>query len=372
MILKTLYKKDSRGNVIEWSIYVKGSEYWAEYGIQGGKRRIDKPTKCVGKNIGKKNETTPEHQALKEASSKVDKKITQGYVENVNNIDKKRFSPMLAHEYTKHSHKLPEVVNVSPKLDGIRCYFMRNEGAYYGNLAFSRNGKIFTAAKYLNEELQWFFDSYPHLILDGELYNHKYKDDFNKIVSMVRRTKHFTEKDWKLISEHLQFHIFDVVIENAGYQYRRTFLESCIKPSKNIIIVDDKPIEQKDIDLHHDKFVEQGYEGIMARDPLSKYELKRSYGLQKYKKFIDEEFEIIGFEEGSGNWSGVAKKLLFRNNDGEDFDATLKGTREYCEKVLLDFSKICGKFATVKYQNRTPRPKNKPRFGVVTAIRDYE
>ena len=45
----------------------------------------------------------------------------------------------------------------------------------------------------------------------------------------------------------------------------------------------------------HDEFASEGYEGIMLRNPDSKYEFKRSKHLQKYKKFIDEEFEVIGF-----------------------------------------------------------------------------
>ena len=66
------------------------------------------------------------------------------------------------------------------------------------------------------------------------------------------------------------------------------------------------------------------------------------------------------------------KKVIFKNNEGEDFLATPRGTMEYCAKLLVDIDKYRGKMATVRYQNRTPKPENKPRFGVVTAIRDYE
>lgn len=120
------------------------------------------------------------------------------------------------------------------------------------------------------------------------------------------------------------------------------------------------------------KNISQGYEGIMARDPNSVYELKRSYNLQKYKNFVDEEFEILDIEEGKGNWEGKAMKMIFRNNDGDNFEAVPKGNEDFRRKLLLDKDEICGKMATVKYQNRTPRPENKPRFGIVTAIRDYE
>jgi ATP dependent DNA ligase domain. len=57
-----------------------------------------------------------------------------------------------------------------------------------------------------------------------------------------------------------------------------------------------------EIDSLHNDFVSNGYEGIMLRDRNGIYEPnKRSKYLQKYKKFMEEEFQIIDFKEGTGD-----------------------------------------------------------------------
>jgi ATP-dependent DNA ligase len=370
MKLQTLYKKNSKGSIQQWSIFVDGNKFWAEYGLVGGTIQADSPTTCEGKNLGKKNETSPEDQAKLEAESKIRKQKDKGYAESVGEIEDKRFTPMLSHEFGKHGHKLPEWVLVSPKLDGVRSIFTKNG-------AFSRNNKEFISAKFINEDLKEVFEKCPNMIIDGEIYNHEFKEDFNKIISLVKKSVKVTEEEWKDISDHLQLHIFDFYFPDLPDQtfldrqtMGRSILELFAVKRKRIHFVTQEYCHKKQVDTKHEEYLERGYEGIMLRDPDSPYEFKRSYHLQKYKNFIDEEFKIVGLEEGKGNWAGKCMAIIFHNEEGKEFKATPKGTEEYRAKLLLDKRKICGKMATVKYQNRTP--DNAPRFGVVTAIRDYE
>jgi len=367
MKIAHLYKKNSKGAAQEWSMHVDGNTFWAEYGLVGGKVQADTPTICEGKNIGKKNETAPEAQALAEAESKVKKQRDKGYDETLSD---RTFTAMLSHEFGKHGHKLPEGVLVSPKLDGVRSIFTKDG-------AFSRNHKEFISAKFINEDLKKLFEKYPDMVIDGEIYNHAFKDDFNKIISLVKKSVKITEEDWKDISEHLQLHVFDFYFPdspNSGFIARnaigKTFLKEELGDKSRIKIVAQEYISKLAVDTKHEEYLQLGYEGIMLRDPHSPYEFKRSYYLQKYKNFVDEEFKIVGLEEGKGNWAGKCMAIIFHNEEGKEFKATPKGTEEYREKLLLDKDKICGKVATVKYQNRTP--DNAPRFGVVTAVRDYE
>lgn len=368
MKIAHLYKKNSKGVAQEWSMHVEGNTFWAEYGLVGGKIQADTPTICEGKNIGRKNETAPEAQALAEAESKVKKQRDKGYDEVLSD---RVFTPMLAHEFKKHGHKLPEEVLSSVKLDGIRSVFFP-EGA------FSRLNKPLPATKFISDDLVEFFKNNPNVIIDGEIYNHDFKDDFNKISSLVRRTVHFKESHWKEIDKFLQLHIFDFHFKDQPempferrIQLGRDLILEHVN-SKRIHFVPQDLIKKSDIDTKHEEYLQEGYEGIMVRDPKSPYQTKRSYFLQKYKNFIDEEFEIIGVEEGKGNWAGKAMKVWFKNNDGDDFKATPKGNEQYRAQLLLDKDEICGKMGTVRYQNRTPRPENKPRFGTMTAVRDYE
>ena len=329
-----LYKKNTKGAIQQWEMFVYANTYWAEHGLIDGAITRDRETICSGKNIGRANATTPAEQAAAEAAAKVQKKLDSGYVPCIEDVDKVVFKPTLAHTYDKHGHKLPDLMYASPKLDGIRCLFTKDG-------AFSRNNKKFEATKILGRRFRRFFELHPDAVLDGELYNHGFKEDFNKIVSMVRRTKNFTSDHWREIEKHLEFHIFDAWrpdLPKAPFSHRTSFVNGLVTNIGDRLVkpVEHRMIHRDHVDRVHDEYLEQGYEGIMLRCPKAPYEHKRSYKLQKHKIFVDEEFEIIDVEEGQGNWSGCAKMLLFKNPDGEDFKATLTGAMPYCRQLLLD------------------------------------
>ena len=88
--------------------------------------------------------------------------------------------PMLAYKAGIKPIDFSEQVYIQPKLDGVRCLFTKDG-------AFSRTGKQFMNVKHIENELQPLFSDYPNLILDGELYNHALKNDFEKIISLVRK-----------------------------------------------------------------------------------------------------------------------------------------------------------------------------------------
>ena len=190
MKLPTLYKLTTAGAIQQWQIVVDGDKYRTISGQKDGKKIQNKWTVCKPKNVGRANATTGEEQAIKEAIAKHDKKLESGYHLNVENIKKKKFyEPMLAQDF-KNKNRQKEVmfsidesgvgapVFSQPKLDGIRCIAMR-EGL------FTRTGKEITAVPHISEALEPFFEKYPNAVLDGELYNHKYKDDFNKIIHIL-------------------------------------------------------------------------------------------------------------------------------------------------------------------------------------------
>ena len=79
MIFPKLYKYTTLGQVQSWQIFTSGNTYWTEEGIN--ELTKSDPTVCVGKNIGKTNETSPEEQAKLEAQAKWQKKIDKGYNE---------------------------------------------------------------------------------------------------------------------------------------------------------------------------------------------------------------------------------------------------------------------------------------------------
>ena len=388
MKLPTLYKKTTVGKIQTWQIIVDGNKFRTISGQQDGKKIQNNWTVCEGKNEGKANATTGEEQAIKEAVAKHDKKLKAGYHLNVENIEKKRFyEPMLAQDF-KNKNRQKEVmfeideegigapVFSQPKLDGIRCIAMR-EGL------FTRTGKEITAVPHIHEALKPLFEKYPNATLDGELYNHAYKDDFNKIIHLVRK-QNLTEEHLAESADMIQYHIYDAPVIGEGeyaltekdtFSDRTSMLDaqysklSLMKHDCLVIVETIEILGREQLDRCYEDYVEAGYEGQMIRLD-GPYENKRSPRLLKRKEFIDEEYKILGYEEGKGNRAGTIKHFKFENKDGKEFNSNVKGSFEYLTELLEKAEDLIGKEATIKYFNLTP--DGVPRFPYVIAIRDYE
>ena len=355
MNLPTLYKYTELEQVQEWTIYVEGDSFYTIEGINTLSE--SKPTVCQGKNIGKSNETTPEQQAELEARAKWQKKKDKGYNEILTN-EEKFFEPMLAHERSKYEKLLFTVPTyVSRKYDGVRIILDGN-----GTLT-SRNGKPVVSCPHL---------SIRGFLLDGEAYNHLYKEDFNKIISLVRKTKP-NQEDLEESAEKIEYHIYDYPEVNAKFSTRYEFLknafETCSFPSYFKLVKAYQVHSLEEIEKYHEQFLSEGYEGTMIRLDLGNYENKRSKQLLKYKNFQDAEFLILDVEEGLGNRSGMAGKLLCKIGNNS-FGCSMTGTQEFMTQVLKDKDKVIGLEATVKFFQLTP--DGIPRFPTLKNIIGYE
>lgn len=362
-----LFNKTKKGQIQEWRIEVVGNRYRTHEGLLGGKITTSEWTECKGKNIGKANETSPEEQAIKQAESIADKRVHAGSRRSVEELEEGKgwFQPMLAHKY---SGQIPEhfIIAIQPKFDGMRC-IVRKEGM------FSRNGKPIIGAPHIFEELKPLFEHYPEIILDGELYNHELKNDFNEIISHVRKTKP-TEEDLRLSREQIQYHCYDCYDQeypNLNFDERIDFVHNLSKLIKLNYLksVQTEWVTIDQIDGYYQQWLEDGYEGQMLR--LNQpYDCFRSNSLLKRKEFIDEEFEILDIEEGSGNRSGMMGRIRYKTKEGREFTASSRGNEAYFRDLLINKDKYIGKRATVRYQNMTP--DGSPRFPVTITIRDYE
>ena len=129
--------------------------------------------------------------------------------------------PMLAYKVDKKPVDWSEKVYIQPKLDGIRCVIYVDDKENIR--CFSRTGKEFHNLEHIKLSLRKFFFDYANVdvILDGELYNHKLRDDFEKIVSLVRKQKPTPED--RINAQHLiQFHCYDYIetVMDQPYSYR--------------------------------------------------------------------------------------------------------------------------------------------------------
>ena len=363
MKLETIYKATKGGKTQEWTIEVVGNKYRTHSGQVGGIITTNEWTIVYGKNTGKLNETTDKEQTMKEAVAKRTKKLESGYFENIKHINKTQyFEPMLASKWEDSKDKITYPIYSQAKLDGIRC-IVTSEGM------FSRNGKAIISAPHIFDSLKPLFKTNPDLIFDGELYADKFANDFNKIVSLVKKTKP-TDADLKESKKNIEYHIYDLPSSDKNFVHRAYDLgilfETRSELHPHCKLVDTRKVEDENSVMEqYELLVDAGYEGQILRLD-KKYENKRSKSLLKHKSFIDEEYTILDIVEGEGNRTGTAGYMVFETENGDRFKSNVKGTWEETAEMLKNKKKLIGKQATIKYFNLTP--DGIPRFPYVINI----
>jgi ATP-dependent DNA ligase len=279
---------------------------------------------------------------------------------------------MLAYKAGIKPIDFSEQVYIQPKLDGVRCLFTKDG-------AFSRTGKQFMNVKHIENELQPLFNDYPNLILDGELYNHALKNDFEKIISLVRKQKP-NPFDRSEAYEFVEFHWYDIIDDDNDILFidRSKFIHELLSDffpgadARHVFPLVTIRVDSLDkARAIHDANLAGGFEGSIIR--LNKtYECKRSYNLQKFKDFSDKEATIIDYVEGKGKRAGTLGKFIMRDEFGIEFGCPPgKGyTHADLRNILNNIDEYIGKQATFTYFERTKA--NSYRHPQFKAIRNYE
>lgn len=275
------------------------------------------------------------------------------------------FKPMLAHPVSKQIN-YDQTLFIQPKLDGVRCYITADG-------AFSRNNKQFYNCKHILTELKPLFADNPYLILDGELYNHRFKNNFNKIISLVRKQKP-TQQDKFEAASYLQFHCYDLFTSNNKDFIDRTLAIIGLKSKYKLKFtheVDTKVIySETELNKFHKQNKANGYEGSMLRQNKP-YEQKRSYTLQKVKDWSDTEITITDYIEGRGKFkNGLGKFIGVDSNDRIVEVPWPSLTIPDRQSVWQNRASYIGKQLTFEYFERTP--SGAYRFPRAKAMRSYE
>jgi DNA ligase-1 len=282
--------------------------------------------------------------------------------------------PMLAHKYDKKRINWSKPVYIQPKLDGVRCLIKLEPDNIIK--AYSRTGKEFKNINHILKNLQPFFKMQPHIVLDGELYNHDLKNDFEKIISLVRKTKP-TDEHRAEAAQMVQFHCYDYFstcdcTKTGSYKDRMhalnvaDFYDECIKHVPASLI--DSYNYARTI---HEKFLKDGYEGSIIRlDGLYKH--GRSYDLMKFKDFSDAEATIVGYELGKGKRTGTIGKFLMMDDEGVEFGCPPGKGYNYKDlaNMLLNIKDYMGQRATFTYFQRTKAGSY--RHPLFKCLRNYE
>lgn len=240
---------------------------------------------------------------------------------------------------------------VQPKLDGMRCIAVVREGKAF---IYSRAGNRITCLPHIVDELE---NSYQNIILDGELYNHRFKDNFNKLISRTKRAE--AHPDYKSV----QYHVYDRVMK-GDYRSR---IQGLIYGEYIVSTESIEVLDRSDLDLKFAEYIKQGYEGAMYRNPSMEYEHKRSTSLLKIKQWFDSEYEIVDIIEGRGKLKEHAGAILFKHESGTTFKAKPSGEYSLLKDYFKNKDSYIGKKMTVKYQNLTP--SGVPRFGNALRLR---
>jgi len=279
--------------------------------------------------------------------------------------------PMLAYKVGKKEVDWSAKTFIQPKLDGVRCVFTK-DGAY------SRTGKQFKNVAHIEEDLVDFFKKYPYKVLDGELYNHDLKNDFEKIISLVRKQKP-TDKDRFEAGNLVQYHVYDVMnftvlnkLTTDNYETRYNQLRLNLPIYRTMTLIKNTSVDSyAEAKMLHNVHLAQGYEGSILR--LNKpYEQKRSYNLQKFKDFSDTEATIIGYETGKGKRAGTLGKFMMQDDEGNVFGCPPGKGFNYKDLacILNNIHDYIGKRATFTYFQRTQAGSYRhPQF---KALRNYE
>lgn len=203
------------------------------------------------------------------------------------------FKPLLA-ATIEDTSKLSYPCLVSKKLDGIRCMII--DGVVYSRSMKPIRSKV----------VQLLFGKPEYNGFDGELLYGDWaaKDVFNVTTQVVMATE---LKDCFEASE-ISLAVFDVIDSPNGFEHRCHEVVKRVHDSKNLQIYSVPHLtclNEADLLVVEQEYLDQGFEGIMVRSPLGRYKQGRSTLkdgiLGKLKRFSDDEALIVGFEEKMTN-----------------------------------------------------------------------
>lgn len=262
----------------------------------------------------------------------------------------------------------------SRKIDGVRCSFYYADGEVH---TASRGGKNYDYSTWQIREhprLIEFLKKYPKIILDGELYKHG--KSLQQISGAARMEKTAKGNDW------LEYYIYDVMLPTTFEQRLKILngikkaLELGFDPNREWepnelriqMVPHEKVTGKKNILALHDKYVAEGWEGCVVRDPNGYYKFGgRGSEMVKFKLYKEAEFTITGLSEGLRDEDMC---FTLETDDGIPFKAKPMGSRDIKEQYRKDLQQLIGRMATVKYFYLSD--EGTPLQPVLKAIRDYE
>lgn len=350
----TLYTKDTNDSIRFWKYQVLGPHYRTVSGKLGGQTVVSKWTEAKPVNIGKSNYRSAEVQALAEAQAKFDKKLKTGYFQSIDDISIWEHYPMLAQSY-KDQDPLDFRSGLwlgQCKYNGHRCVATKDG-------LWTRKRERIVSVPHIEQALIPFFQKHPQAMLDGELFNEDLREKLNELSSICRKTVP-TAQDLVRSEQIVRYYPYD------GYGFCNTTRDTAYEPRKKLIDMLEGKVkyvckvpsvvimsEQQFLEFYQ-QMLDDHHEGAILRRRFGTYfNDKRVATLLKHKPEDEEEFTITDIEEGTGNWSGVAKRIYLIDDKGNEFKATFKGSFEEALECLQNKQQWIGETVSIKFNGRT-------------------
>ncbi len=335
-----LYSRTSKGAINTWRTWTEGAQVFCEWGQLDGKMQISFYV-AEGKNPGKKNATSAEEQAVKEAEALVEKQLRKKYSPTLEAAEtSEAITPMLAKNFPDHKKKIKWPAYGQVKLDGLRALAHIKDG----KVVLQSRGNKFYTLPHIQNQLASILK--PGVVLDGELYTHGIS--LQTINSYVRGQK--------AECSVIEYHVYDVV-SNKPFSGRLNDLNelATCEGAPSVKVVETVKLDSEEETVAYQaQCVQDGYEGAMIRTAAGLYRYGyRSPDLLKMKTFQDNEFEIVGWQVGKGRFASVPTFKCVTKT-GQTFDVTPRGTEEERLEMLKEADQSVGKLLTVKYFMLSP------------------
>lgn len=376
-----LYKNDKNGNIIFWQIGYN-DKMIIEYKGLIFKTDNNEEIKNKREEIVELNEAI-----IKCRKKYINKYKYNGYRMMIEPIQSKMIccNPMLANHYKPKINKMDKYeesnikifpVSVQPKIDGIRCLMRKMEGKIQSR---SRLNNVWPHFDHIKQEIDKFLVYLPEDVeLDGEIYTMDLTvNELKSIVNTFKKGLHSKHNE-------LHYYIFDIIeSEKKDWEDRYKMLKKSYKryiedgnESKTFTIL--KSYDAKndsEIMEYHNKFINEGYEGIIIRKygynnkKQSYYNTKRSNNLLKYKNMTEKEVTIIG-SKNNKNCNEELFRLIVKDENNKIYCVNTRGTIIKKKKIIENINKIIGKKLTIRYTSISEKGIPQHVMGIV--IRDYE
>lgn len=235
---------------------------------------------------------------------------------------------------------------IEPKLDGIRCIAIVRSGQV--NM-FARSGKPITN---FEETVGKELSTLPDGVYDGELMG----EDFTSLMRQAYRKENLkTDTTYFSIFDYLTLKEWDIQEGFVSCNDRYIALLHYVMPERYqfLKVVERLSEPDQDIQAAHDRYVLEGYEGVMVKNLDASYTFGRSHDVMKYKTFHDVDLRIKGLLEGTGKHSGKLGSVVVVYN-GVEVQVGSGLTDELREEVWNSPDDFIGRMIEIRYQEVTP------------------